>query len=179
MTYVLQVAVEAELRELDLQANSLRKQHDKLVQDRLSSASRLAQLRDSLKVCFQMSSWMVLDRCEQQFCINSQKISVMMQDLNTDSQLVFQESPGSRLVKQLQQKLAVALTKHDAAQNTCQSLEDTAQQLREHRQTHESQVSHLQFCSSCIMCFNVHLSPCVIRTCLLLTSLLACAAWCC
>ncbi|KAA6420490.1 MAG: hypothetical protein FRX49_09651 [Trebouxia sp. A1-2] len=108
------VAVEAELRELDLQANSLRKQHDKLVQDRLSSASRLAQLRDSLK------------------------------DLNTDSQLVFQESPGSRLVKQLQQKLAVALTKHDAAQNTCQSLEDTAQQLREHRQTHESQLGAVE-----------------------------------
>ena len=47
---VLQVAVETELRGLDLQANSLRKQHDKLVQDRLSSTSKLAQLRDSLKV---------------------------------------------------------------------------------------------------------------------------------
>ena len=46
----LQVAVESELRGLDLQANSLRKQHDKLVQDRLSSAHKLAQLRDSLKV---------------------------------------------------------------------------------------------------------------------------------
>jgi len=77
----------------------------------------------------------------------------MMQEMNTDSQLVFQESTGSRLVKQLQQKLAAALTKHDAAQSTCQLLEDTAQQLREHRQTHESQVSHLQFCSSCVMCF--------------------------
>jgi len=44
-------------------------------------------------------------------------------------------------VKQLEQKLSTALAKHDAAQITCQSLEDTAQQLREHRQAHESQVS--------------------------------------
>ncbi|DBA79623.1 TPA: hypothetical protein ACH3X1_008307 [Trebouxia sp. C0004] len=107
-------AVETELHGLDLQANSLRKQHDKLVQDRLSSTSKLALLRDSLK------------------------------DLNTDSQLVFHESPGSRLVKQLQQKLAAALTKHDAAQSTCQSLEDTVQQLREHRQTHESQLGAVE-----------------------------------
>ncbi|KAL0050730.1 hypothetical protein WJX82_005993 [Trebouxia sp. C0006] len=82
--------------------------------DRLSSTSKLAQLQDSLK------------------------------DLNTDSQLVFQESPGSRLVKQLQQKLSAALTKHDAAQSTCQSLEDNAQQLREHRQTHESQLGAVE-----------------------------------
>ena len=60
---------------------------------------------------------------------------------------MFQESPGSRLVKQLEQKLAAALAKHDAALNTCQSLEETVQQLREHRQTHESQVICLQaFC---------------------------------
>ena len=50
----LQVAIETELRGLNLQANSLRKQHDKLVQDRLSSTSRLAQLRDGLKVCMQL-----------------------------------------------------------------------------------------------------------------------------
>jgi len=93
----------------------------------------------------------VLDRREQCFCTDSETHSVMMQDLNTDSQLVFQESPGSRLVKQLQQKLSAALTKHDAAQSTCQSLEDNAQQLREHRQTHESQVS--QFRNLCVLCF--------------------------
>ena len=46
----VQVALEAELRGLDLQANALRKHHDKLVQDRLSSTGKLAQLRDSLKV---------------------------------------------------------------------------------------------------------------------------------
>ena len=65
--YLLQVAVETELHGLDLQANSLRKQHDKLVQDRLSSTSKLAQLQDSLKVCFQLSSWIVLDRRERCF----------------------------------------------------------------------------------------------------------------
>lgn len=67
----------------------------------------------------------------------------MLQDLDNDSQLVFQESPGSRLVKQLEQKLASALAKHDAAQSTCQCLEDSADQLRVHRQSHESQVSQL------------------------------------
>ena len=45
-----QTALEAELRGLDLQANSLRKEHDRLVQDRLSCTSKLAQLKDSLKV---------------------------------------------------------------------------------------------------------------------------------
>ena len=45
-----QVALEAELRGLNLQANALRKQHDRLVQDRLSSTSKLAQLKDSIKV---------------------------------------------------------------------------------------------------------------------------------
>ena len=67
--------------------------------------------------------------------------NVRLQDLSCDSQVVFQESPGSRLVKQLQQKLAAALDKRDAAQSTCDSLEQTANELREHRQTHESQVS--------------------------------------
>ena len=47
-----------------------------------------------------------------------------MQDLNSDSQLVFQESPGSRLVKQVEQKLTAALAKHDAAHSTCQTLEE-------------------------------------------------------
>ena len=65
-----------------------------------------------------------------------------MQDLNSDSQLVFQESPGSRLVKQLEQKLTAALAKHDAAHSTCQTLEETAQQLREHQQSHDSQAGH-------------------------------------
>lgn len=45
-----QTALESELRGLDLQANSLRKEHDRLVQDRLSCTSKLAQLKDSLKV---------------------------------------------------------------------------------------------------------------------------------
>ena len=66
-----------------------------------------------------------------------------LQDLHCDSQLVFSESPGSRLVKQLQQKLTAALAKHDVAQAACHTLEETAQQLQEHRQTHESQVSNL------------------------------------
>lgn len=70
-------------------------------------------------------------------------LPLYLQDLHYDSQLVFSESPGSRLVKQLQQKLTAALAKHDGAQATCHTLEDTAQQLREHRQTHESQVSKL------------------------------------
>lgn len=45
-----QVALASELRDLDLQANALRRQHDRLVQDRLSSTNKLAQLKDSLKV---------------------------------------------------------------------------------------------------------------------------------
>ena len=47
---LLQLAVETELRSLDLQASSLRKQHDKLVQDRLSSNRKLAQLKDNIRV---------------------------------------------------------------------------------------------------------------------------------
>ncbi|KAL3161492.1 hypothetical protein ABBQ32_010367 [Trebouxia sp. C0010 RCD-2024] len=109
-----QVALASELRDLDLQANALRKHHDRLVQDRLSSASKLAQLKDGLK------------------------------DLHCDSQLVFAESPGSRLVKQLEQKLTAALAKHDAAQASCHTLEESAQQLREHRQTHDSQLAAVE-----------------------------------
>ncbi|KAL3161761.1 hypothetical protein ABBQ38_008856 [Trebouxia sp. C0009 RCD-2024] len=108
------VALASELRDLDLQANALRKHHDRLVQDRLSSTCKLAQLKDGLK------------------------------DLHCDSQLVFAESPGSRLVKQLEQKLTAALAKHDAAQATCHTLEESAQQLREHRQTHDSQLAAVE-----------------------------------
>ena len=67
-------------------------------------------------------------------------ILLHLQDLHCDSLTVFPDSPGSRLVKQLEQKLSAASAKHDTAQATCHSLEEAAQQLREHQQTHESQV---------------------------------------
>ena len=139
-----QVALEAELRGLDLQANALRKQHDRLVQDKLSSTSKLAQLKDSLKVRahHQLLLLLLYVSCWQETSRGKQ-ILLHLQDLHCDSQLVFSESPGSRLVKQLQQKLTAALAKHDAAQVTCHTSEETAQQLQEHRQTHESQVSNL------------------------------------
>ena len=53
---VLQLAVETELRSLELQASSLRKQHDKLVQDRLSSKSKLAHLKDNIRVTIFISA---------------------------------------------------------------------------------------------------------------------------
>ena len=42
--------MQAEIRGLDGQVNDLRKYHDKLVQDRLRSTAKLAQLKDSIKV---------------------------------------------------------------------------------------------------------------------------------
>ena len=153
---VAQVALEAELRGLSLQANALRKQHDRLVQDRLSSTSKLAQLKDSLKVSAHYLLLLLLLYIASLSCWQStskgKHLLLHLQDLHCDSQLVFSESPGSRLVKHLQQKLTAALAKHDAAQATCRTLEETAQQLREHRQTHESQVSKLLLAFAALLC---------------------------
>lgn len=76
------------------------------------------------------------------FCLYHAKAFyiVHVQDLETDSQLVFKESPGSQLVKSLNKKLTAALAKHDSAQSTCQELEQTAQSLRDHRLTHNAEV---------------------------------------